>query len=160
MTKSNALSILTVVLLSTGLLQAQESFNSSGGDITGSGGSVAYSIGQVVYTTNTDISGNVAQGIQNAYEFYSSGIIETELNISLMAFPNPTTENLILQISNYNNEILTYQLFDIQGKLLINGEIGNQITQINTRNIQEATYFLNILNQEAKIVQSFKIIKN
>jgi hypothetical protein len=158
--KSRPIALLAVGLLWAGLAQAQESVNASGGDATGSGGTVAYSVGQVVYTTNTGSTGTVAQGVQHAYEIYSVGINETELNISLSAFPNPTTENLTLQISDYNNEKLTYQLFDMQGKELSNGQIVAQQTQINMNGFPSATYFLNVLNQENKKFQSFKIIKN
>lgn len=111
--KSRPIALLAVGLLWTGLAQAQESVNASGGDATGSGGTVAYSIGQVVYTTNTGSNGSVAQGVQHAYEIFTVGIKETALNISLTIFPNPTTDNLTLQISDYNNEKLSFQLFDI-----------------------------------------------
>ena len=158
--KSRPIALLAVGLLWAGLAQAQESVNASGGDATGSGGTVAYSVGQVVYTTNTGSTGTVAQGVQHAYEIYSVGINETELNISLSTFPNPTTENLTLQISDYNNEKLTYQLFDMQGKELSNGQIVAQQTQINMNSLPTATYFVNVVNQENKKVQSFKIIKN
>lgn len=140
--------------------KAQESTNTSGGDATGSGGTVAYSIGQVVYTTNTDASGTVSQGVQQAYEIFTVGIKETELNISLSVFPNPTADNLTLQISDYNNEKLSYQLFEMQGKLLNNGQVTAQQTQINTVSLPAATYFINVVNQENKKVRSFKIIKN
>ena len=119
MTKNKLSPILLLVtgLLWAGLAQAQESANASGGDATGSGGTVAYSVGQVVYTTNTNATGTVSQGVQQAYEIFTVGIKETELNISLSVFPNPTADNLTLQISNYNNEKLSYQLLDMQGKL-------------------------------------------
>jgi hypothetical protein len=143
-----------------GFIQAQESTNASGGDVIGSGGSVAYSIGQVVYTTNTGSAGSVAQGVQHAFEIFTVGIKETELNISLTAYPNPTTENLTLQISDYNNEKLAFQLYDLQGKLLTSGPVTAQQTQINTASLPAATYFINVVNQENKKVQSFKIIKN
>jgi len=158
--KSRPVLLLTAGLLWVGFAQAQESANASGGDATGSGGTVAYSIGQVVYTTNTGSNGSVAQGVQHAYEIFTVGIKETELNISLIAFPNPTTENLTLQISDYNNEKLSYQLFDIQGKQLNNGQITAQQTQINMNGLPSATYFINVVNQENKKVQSFKVIKN
>lgn len=158
--KSRPIALLAVGLLWAGLAQAQESVNASGGDATGSGGTVAYSVGQVVYTTNTGSTGTVAQGVQHAYEIYSVGINETELNISLSAFPNPTTENLTLQISDFNNEKLAYQLFDTQGKLLSNGQLTAEQTQINTSRLPPAAYFINVVNQENKKVQSFKIIKN
>jgi hypothetical protein len=162
MTKNKARPILLLAtgFLWAGLAQAQESANVSGGDATGSGGAVAYSIGQVVYTTNTSSSGSVAQGVQNAYEIFTVSVEETTLNISLIAFPNPTTENLTLQISDFNKEKLAYQLFDMQGKLLSNGQVTAQQTQINTASLPAATYLINVVNQENKKVQSFKIIKN
>lgn len=158
--KSKPIALLAAGLLWVGLAQAQESVNASGGDATGSGGTVAYSVGQVVYTTNTGSNGSVAQGVQHAYEIFTLGIEDTTLNISLTAFPNPTTDNLTLQINNYNNEQLSYQLFDMQGKQLNNGQITAQQTQINMNSLPVATYFINVVNQENKKVQSFKIVKN
>jgi len=160
MIKNKLIITILVVLLWVSLAQAQGSANSSGGNATGSGGSVAYSVGQVIYTTNTGNSGNAAQGVQHAYEIFTVGIKKTELNISLTAFPNPTEDNLTLQISEHNNEKLLYQLFDMQGKLLSNGEITEQQIIINTGNLPSATYFISIVNQENKKIQSFKIIKN
>lgn len=162
MTKNKSKPILLLIagLLWVSFAQAQESTNASGGDATGTGGTASYSVGQVVYTTNTGSTGSVAQGVQHAYEIFTVGIKETELNISLTAFPNPTTENLTLQISDYNNEQLSYQLFDMQGKQLSNGQITAQQTQINMNSLPTATYFVNVVNQENKKVQSFKIIKN
>jgi hypothetical protein len=158
--KSRNILYLTAGLLWTSFAQAQESANASGGDATGSGGTAAYSIGQVVYTTNTGSSGSVAQGVQQAYEIITVGIKETALNISLTAFPNPTTEYLTLHISDYNNEKLFYQLYDIQGKLISDGQVTALQTQINTASLPSATYFINVVNQENKKVQTFQIIKN
>ncbi len=158
--KSRPVAMLIAGLLWAGFAQAQESVNSSGGDATGSGGTVAYSIGQVVYTTNTGGSVSVAQGVQHAYEIFTVGITETELNISLTAFPNPTIENLTLQISDCNNEKLTYQLFDMQGRQLSNGQVIVEQTPINMNGLPSATYFIHVVNQENKKVQSFKIFKN
>jgi len=158
--KSRPILLLATGLLWAGLAQAQESANASGGDATGSGGTVAYSIGQVVYTTNTSSSGSVAQGVQHAYEIFTVSVEETTLNISLTAFPNPTTENLTLQISDFNNEKLEYQLYDMQGKMLNSGQVTAQQTLINTSSLSPATYFINVVNQKNKQVQSFKIIKN
>ena len=155
-----ALLLLATWLIWAGLAQAQESANASGGDATGIGGTVAYSIGQVVYTTNTGSTGSVAQGVQHAYEIFPVGIKETTLNITLSVFPNPTSDNLILQLNDYNNEKLSYQLYDIQGKLISDGQVTALQTQINTASLPSATYFINVVNQENKKVQTFQIIKN
>lgn len=152
--------IVTFFLLGLGELWAQESSTATGGDATGSGGTVAYSVGQVVFSANTDASGTVSQGVQQTYETFTLGIKETELNISLSVFPNPTVNNLTLQISDYNNQKLSYQLYDMLGKLLNSGQVTTEQTQINTSNLPSATYFINVLNHKNKKVQAFKIIKN
>ena len=148
------------LLLGLGGLHAQESPTAAGGEATGTGGTASYSVGQVVYTTNTGTNGSVAKGVQQPYEIFTLGIKETELNISLLIFPNPTTANLTLQISDYNNEKVSYQLYDMQGKLLNNGKIVAQQTKINTSSLPTAAYYVNVVNQENQKVQSFKIIKN
>ena len=152
--------LLATGFLSAGFAQAQQSANAAGGDATGGGGTVAYSVGQVVYTSNNSPSGTVSQGVQQAYEIFLIGINETELNSSLSVFPNPILDNLTLQISDYNNEKLSFYLYDLQGKLLNKEQIIAEQTQINTSSLPPATYFIEVLNQVNKQVQSFKIIKN
>lgn len=138
---------------------AQENVNASGGDALGSGGSTAYSVGLVVYTTSTGPSGSANQGIQQPYDIAILGNKETALTISLTVFPNPITSSLILQIKEFDNEDLKYQLSDTQGKLLKTGSISSSQTQINTNPISSGTYILTVI-QENKQIQSFKIIKN
>jgi hypothetical protein len=133
--------------------------SASGGDATGSGGSVAYSVGQIVYTTSTGTTGSVAQGVEQAYEIYSVGIKETTLNISLSVFPNPTSDFLTLKVEDYNNEALSYNLIDEQGKLILSEQITNQETQVAMSTLARGSYFINIVQTNKKI-QAFKIIKN
>jgi len=133
--------------------------SASGGDATGSGGSVAYSVGQIVYTTSTGTTGSVAQGVEQAYEIYSVGIKETSLNISLSIFPNPTSDFLTLKVEDYNNEALSYNLIDEQGKLILSEQITNQNTQLAMSTLARGSYFINIV-QTNKQIQTFKIIKN
>jgi len=101
-------------LLATIELYAQETVPAAGGTATGAGGSSSYTVGQVVYTTNTGTNGSVAQGIQHAFEISTSvGIEVTEISLKLIAYPNPTSNALTLDFANYNNEKLTYQLYDM-----------------------------------------------
>ena len=136
-----------LTMLSSPLIQAQESINTAGGDASGSGGSVAYSIGQVVYTTNASSSGSIAQGLQQAYEIQSLEVSEVKLSISLKVFPNPTTSNLTLQLSEYNNEEYLYLLYDMLGKAMSKNQINSQQTQINTPGLPSATYITSIYNR-------------
>jgi len=152
--------LLGTTLLFGGFSQAQESVNTSGGDATGSAGNVAYSIGQVVYTTNNASSGTSAQGVQHAYEIFTIGVHETKLNISISVFPNPTDDNLTLQISDLNTEKLSYQLYDVNGKLLFQEQIITNQTFINISSLPSSSYFIHVVTQENEQIQLFKIIKH
>ena len=157
------LKLSTVLLLGFGLtgLQAQESVNATGGNASGSGGSTSYSVGQVVYTTNTGTTGSVAQGVQQSFEISVVTAIEEAkgINLSVSAYPNPTTDYLTLRIEEFDISNVSYQLYDINGKLLKNEKITGNQTSIVMSNLVPATYFVKVL-QESKVVKTFKIIKN
>jgi len=158
--KNNTLYLLAFLLSFS--LTAQTShqvLSATGGDATGTGGSVAYSVGQIVYSTSTGSTGSIAQGVEQAYEISSVGIKETALNISLSIFPNPTSDFLTLKVLDYNNEALSYNLIDDQGKLVLNEQISTQDTQIAMSALARGAYFINVLQANKKI-QMFKIIKN
>jgi len=156
--KSFGLATLLTFAFSFSTATAQENVNTSGGDASGSGGTVAYSLGQVFYTTNTGTSGTVSQGVQQGYVISTVGMKETELTISLSVFPNPTIDQLTLQINDYNNEKLSYQLFDMQGKLLSSDVITSNQTEINMSDLPVVSYFITVMQKNRKI-KSFKIIK-
>jgi|LauGreDrversion4_2_1035121.scaffolds.fasta_scaffold65010_2 hypothetical protein len=151
--------IFSVIQFITNVCNAQNSTNAAGGIATGSGGSVAFSIGQVVYTTIKDTSASISMGVQQTYDITNVGINEVALKISLVAYPNPTSNDLTLVVNEFKNDKLTYQLIDMQGKLLLLGNIAAQQTQVNTTLLASATYFLHVYNQQNQQVQSFKIIK-
>ena len=141
-------------------VKAQQSVNTSGSDAVGIGGSVAFSIGLVAYTTNFGSNGSIAQGVQHAYEIYAVGITEEKFDIFLNAFPNPTLGILTIQISDSNNQNLSYQLLDMQGKILNSAKIVAQQSQIDMNLLPNASYFINIIHQENKVIKTFEIIKN
>ncbi|MDD4149703.1 MAG: T9SS type A sorting domain-containing protein [Bacteroidales bacterium] len=161
--KHKRLKFSAVLLLGLGItsLQAQTSINATGGNASGSGGSVSYSVGQVVYTTNTGTNGSVAQGVQQAFEIsVVTGLEQAKgINLAISAYPNPTTDYLTLSIDEFDISNLSYQLYDMNGKLLQNEKITGNQTSIVMSNLVPATYFVKI-NQGTKEVKSFKIIKN
>lgn len=157
------LKLSAILLLGLGLtgLQAQEGVNVSGGNASGSGGAVSYSVGQVFYTTNTGTNGSVAQGVQQPFEISVVTAIEQAIgiNLSVSAYPNPTTDYLTLSINEFDISNLSYQLYDINGKLLQNEQVKSNKVNIVISNLVPATYFVKVTN-ENKEVKTFKIIKN
>ncbi len=146
------------LLLGLGGLHAQESLITTGGEATGTGGTTSYSLGQVVYTSHTGNGANLTQGVQQSYEIYNIGENDdTTINVSYAAYPNPTTDILNLQVQN-TSAALSYQLYDAQGKVVIKSIIATKNTAINTSNLPNATYFMEILIGDRKVTK-FKIIK-
>lgn len=153
--------LIAILLFGFGLtsLQAQESINAIGGDASGSGGSASYSVGQVVYTTSTGTNGSVAQGVQQPYEISVVTGIKEAKGINLSVYPNPTTDYLALSIDEFDISNLSYQMYDMNGKLLQNKKITGNQTSIVMSNLNTATYFLKVIHRN-KEVKTFKIIKN
>ncbi len=139
--------------------QGQESINTSGGKAVGNGGSVSYSIGQTLYATYTGEDGSLAQGVQQAFEISVLGIEEIELSHSLTIYPNPTADYITLEVKELAYETLSFQIFDIQGKLLKHQNITENKTNINMSSFPVATYFVKI-TEASNEVKTFKIIKN
>lgn len=153
---------MAVFLIGFGIsgLQAQEVITTAGGDASGSGGTVAYSIGQLVYTTCTGTNGSVAQGVQQPYEIsVTTGLEVNNIDLVLSAYPNPTSDLLNLKLKEYDNKNLAYQLYDMQGNLLVSKKIKGNISTVNMANLPASTYFLQVMDNQ-KPLKIFKIIKN
>ena len=135
--------LIFIFLLSFALTEtkAQQSTIATGGEASGAGGTVSYSVGQVSYTNITNSNGYINEGVQQPYEFFTVGI-STNNNISLAytAYPNQTVSSINLKVENTSLENLSYQLYDISGKLLINQKITSNITSITMGSFSRITY--------------------
>ena len=161
--KSIGVATLLTFTFSLSTLMAQETIPATGGNASGIGGTACYSVGQVVYTSNTGANGSVAQGVQQAFEIsVVTGIEEAKgINLVVSAYPNPTTDFLILKVdasASLSIQSLSYQLFDMNGKLLQNKKIEGNETSIVMSNLVPATYFVKV-TEGNKEVKTFKIIK-
>ena len=72
-------------------------------------------------------------------------------------YPNPTTDYLTLKVEESKG--LSYQLFDMQGKVIENKKVTASNTTIKMEGLPKATYFLNVVKNN-QTVKSFKVIKN
>lgn len=148
--------LLSMLLVSFGL-RAQVSVNAAAGNAMGDGGSVSFSVGQMTFSANVGPNGSVTQGVQQPYEISVLSVAEQAENINLSVYPNPSTDYLYLTTSDEISG-LSYQLFDMNGRLMKSEKIiGNQ-TIIDMQDLVSATYFVKV-NQGNKTVKSFKVIK-
>lgn len=151
--------LIASLLLGVFHAYSQESTLTSGGNATGTNGNVSYSVGQVVYTTNTGTNGSLAQGLQQPFEIQTVlGTDNFNINLQLAVHPNPTTNWLQLEIKNIDFSELSYQLFDLNGRLILNEKITSETSSIQMEQLPEAIFLLKVLDNN-KEVKTFKIIK-
>jgi len=161
--KTFTFSVFILVSISLSGLQAQEAVTTGGGEASGSGGSVSYTAGQVTYTIHSTGSGSLSQGVQQPYEIYVEVGIEDSAGINLFctSYPNPVMDILILEIRDFKNQSLAYQLYNVEGYLIGSNEIKGSVTTISMGNLALGTYFLKILdNTSFRLIKTFKIIKH
>ena len=150
--------VLLLGLCSFTPLFSQVAVNASGGGSNTIDGSIEYSIGNVFYTSVTTNEGSLTEGVQHTYDITNVGIQEQDLNISLSVFPNPTTDVLNLATC-FNTKGFSFELIDLLGNQLEIQLIESNPSIIKMLSYNTGTYILNILSEDKKVLQSFKIIK-
>lgn len=163
--KHKMMNVLMLLLFCFGsnYTHGQEAVLTSGGNATGSNGTVYYSIGQVAYTTLMGTT-TVAMGVQQPIEITTSvGEEQTGIDLQALAYPNPTSRMLTLNIVDYAAQNLSYKLIDMTGKVILSGPIVQENTLINMEQFSTAVYFLKVEvenNNMTEPLKVFRIIKN
>jgi len=158
--KPNLITLIILLIVSAIVkTTAQEAVPATGGEATGNGGTVSYTIGQVAYVINAGVSNSETQGVQQPYEISIITVLEQTVDdIDLSVFPNPTADFLMLKQEGIFSKNLSYELCDVQGRLLKSGSLANEETSIKMTDLPASTYFLSVKSDQ-KNIKSFKILK-
>jgi hypothetical protein len=149
----------TLFFLAPFFIISQEIISPSAGDSSGSGGSLSYTIGQVFFNTIESDYGSLVQGIQQPFEFQTlSTPALLTVQLTAVTYPNPTTEFVLLKISDTALENLQYTLFDLNGKTIDSKKINSFSTKITMKNFGIGMYLLK-LTKNNQPLKTFKIIK-
>lgn len=152
--------VITFLLFQTfSISNAQQSVQTAGASFITSNGSVSVSIGQLAFTSLTNDSFSISQGVQQVWEIFPNsveGMVKSEVQIS--AYPNPVADGLQLTMNSGNSELCSWQLFDLQGKVLLSGNFSELKALVPLSALAQSTYILHIYEQN-QIIQSQKIIK-
>jgi len=137
---------------------AQQGSVAAGGTASGSGGTVTYTVGETNYINTTGSGGSINQGLQQPFDI-TTNVNETTLSVEVGLYPNPTNAFIILNVKSADISDLRYQLFDINGRLLVDNKVNSTETNISMFDYASATYFLKVVNSKNESKQ-FKIVKN
>lgn len=152
--------LLFFCIIVSSQIRAQQSLVAAGGDtVLSADGSFSFSIGQISHIEFTGNGLIVNNGVQQAFEIYSLEVENPVLiKFDAMLYPNPTESDIILRINQDVSLGLSYQLFDIQGKFLLQSKIIELETVIPLNRFASGTYILKVLAKDSSF-KHFKIIK-
>jgi hypothetical protein len=152
-------SIMMLILFASSSLSAQEVITSAGDFHQNSNFSVSWTIGEPVIDTWSASGTVLTQGFQQPILVSVSIYENPDLNYTINAFPNPTSDFLNVVISNGTYDKMQYLLFDVTGKLIDSRQIVSEQTEILFSHLPVATYYVKIIENN-KELKTFKIIKN
>ena len=106
----------------------------------------------------------IASGFQmssiNVIPQKSTGINNITISNSLIVYPNPFSDEIIIDVDMNNfSFLIRYQLHDALGKIISENEIKSSKTIINTASLEQGFYFISIKNDVENILKTIKLVK-
>jgi len=128
--------------------------SSNGTLLEGNAYRINYSAGESIVGLMSNSNSQVSNGYHKGLDL---SLLSSEDNniLDIGIFPNPISYNL--NIKNDKNYDLNFELYNLNGQLLISELIINN--KINLSSITQGIYILKVINTENDLSESFKIIK-
>lgn len=151
-------SLFPALLLST-KGSAQNAILSAGNTVKNANYTLSYSIGEISIATYKEATATLTQGQQQG------NLIITSLNgiensgIQAKAYPNPTSNFVILIIEGNNTGDLEYRLTSVSGSLLVSEKNLSEQQKVPMNQYKSGIYFLTVSNRNNNNIHTFKIIK-
>lgn len=151
--------LLFCFILSTYIVNAQNSVIPGGGNTSDNGGSISYSLGYIANLNGISADGSLSGGLQQPYEIsVITGFINNEINLDIKTYPNPASHYLILSTGSTSLKNLSYTVSNIEGKTIRRGYIQSSQTMINLSGVKNATYIIRVYSSQ-KTLKIFRIVK-
>ena len=110
------------------------------------------------YTASIIKNGCVSQ-LSNSYYYLTTSLIDIDIELGINIFPNPTSNNLTIDLGSYNSGIALLIITDIQGKTILSKKIRSK-EKIDIRNLTTGAYIVHIRKLNGELIASKKILKN
>ena len=155
--------LLLLMIIAVGTASAQSTFATLGGEATSGSASLSYTAGQVatqtdkLRVTNAErLSANLTEGVQQAYSIEELKIDgATPIAGDIKIYPNPTKGDITVKVT-YNG-VLTYTLYDVNGKSMKQGELHEGETDIDMSDYATGSYILRVKGEASE--NGYKITK-
>jgi len=147
------LSCLLLLIVLSG--SAQEVVSTQGDSYSNANGSIDFTIGEVITATGSNGGNNITQGFHQT-NLNVLGVDDHFPSYEAIIFPNPTEDILNIRTSTF--EDVTYTLYDVQGKLLMQNKLFAEQTPIQLVHLAAGGYSL-VLTNETQKLKTFRIVK-
>lgn len=142
---------------SISVLNAQEVISTQGDSYGNGTNTLDFTIGEQVIETASNGTNDVTQGFHQT-NLIITNIEDLGINFSVNIYPNPTSDALNLSIEKYEN--LSFQIYDMEGKLLKKSNLISPLTNVNLSDYPKGTYLFTLTQSDKKKIKTYKIIKN
>ncbi|MEO5906358.1 MAG: T9SS type A sorting domain-containing protein [Saprospiraceae bacterium] len=142
---------------------SQTAVVAAGGDATGPNGTIAYSIGQFDYEHYAGETGSINLGVQQPDVVIIIGTEDFTDQFDIQLFPNPVSDETNLYVDEISfaelHQNLSYELYDLTGKMMIREKINSVKTIVRTSMLTNGEYVLRIMSDRQDL-KTFKIVKS
>lgn len=132
---------------------------SSGGYYDNGTVSLSWTLGECAIETYQAGNNILTQG------FHQTKLTITEIDkaededFNFLVYPNPTNNFIYLESRGLDNNILFVELFDLNGKKILDKKIENNIETIDMSTYSSAHYILKLVDNTGRKINSYKILK-
>ena len=148
--------LLLLGILLPSISFSQEVISSQGDSYSNASGSVDFTIGEVVIDTGSDGNNDLTQGFhQTNWNFV--GLDDHNPSIDVSVFPNPLEKHLNIQTGAFKG--MNYIMYDAAGRIVRQGALLEETTQIKTTELLPASYSLVIRDENNTTIKTFKLVK-
>jgi hypothetical protein len=119
---------------------------------------VYWTIGETIVETMQSGNNQLSNGFQQA-NYIITAIKNNKTQYDIQLFPNPTANFLNLKINSSQLKNVRYQIFDVQGKMIKEDALQNELTAIDCSQLMPAVYWLKLEDAAHELVGTFKIVK-
>lgn len=151
-----------IILFYNSSLFSQSAITSAGGDFKFDKSSFSYSVGQIL--TSQDLSKSTSLFGENV--ILSHGVqqvfvqtCDDSTRVEIIATPNPTSGIITLNLINWDEKEIQYNVFDALGKNVISSLISDDQTKLDLSFLSSGMYIIS-LGYHCGYLSSFKIIIN
>ncbi|XOV93617.1 MAG: T9SS type A sorting domain-containing protein [Bacteroidota bacterium] len=154
--KNGFILVICIGLNLPAFTQENEAITSAGDFDKNGNGSISWTLGDLSIGTYSLQNITIAEGFQLGLSEDIITAIRKQSDLQILVYPNPTESHISIQVDT--KEKLSYRLFDLTGRTMIEEFNTLPETAISLDNLQPGIYLLEVKN-DISILKILKIIK-